>query len=161
MQSAFADYWTAHGGLPINGYPISDVFTEVLEDGKPYTVQYFERVRMEYHPEAADPQYQVQLGQFGRKLHPADPPVSAKPGYTFFDQTGHNVSPRFLAYWNANGGLPQFGLPLSEEFTETLEDGKPYLVQYFERARFEYHPENAPPNDILLGQFGRKILGNK
>jgi len=30
-------------------------------------------------------------------------------------------------------------------------------VQYFERARFEYHPENAAPYDILLGQFGRQI----
>jgi hypothetical protein len=32
-------------------------------------------------------------------------------------------------------------------------------VQYFERARFEYHPENADPQDqVLLGQFGRRIL---
>jgi hypothetical protein len=31
-------------------------------------------------------------------------------------------------------------------------------VQYFERTRFEYHPENAPPYDILLGQCGRRIL---
>jgi hypothetical protein len=31
-------------------------------------------------------------------------------------------------------------------------------VQYFERARFEHHPENAPPYDVLLGQFGRSIL---
>jgi hypothetical protein len=39
-----------------------------------------------------------------------------------------------------------------------LEDGNVYTVQYFERARFEYHPENAPPYDVLLGQFGRQIL---
>jgi hypothetical protein len=31
-------------------------------------------------------------------------------------------------------------------------------VQYFERARFEHHPENSAPNDVLLGQFGRRIL---
>jgi hypothetical protein len=29
-------------------------------------------------------------------------------------------------------------------------------VQYFERARFEYHPENPAPHDILLGQLGRE-----
>jgi hypothetical protein len=34
-------------------------------------------------------------------------------------------------------------------------------VQYFERARFEYHPENPAPYDILLGQFGRQILGSR
>jgi polysaccharide biosynthesis protein PslG len=57
--------------------------------------------------------------------------------------------------------LPQFGYPISEEIAETLEDGKSYTVQYFERARFEWHPENRPPYDILLGQFGRRILGNR
>ena len=129
----------------------------MLEDGKPYTVQYFERVRMEYHPENQAP-YEVLLGQFGRRLHPADPPAGAQPGATYFAQTGHNVGPRFLAYWQANGGLAQFGYPISEEFAETLEDGQPYIVQYFERARFEHHPENAAPYDVLLGQFGRRIL---
>ena len=34
-------------------------------------------------------------------------------------------------------------------------------MQYFERARFEHHPENQPPYDILLGQFGRRILGEQ
>ena len=37
-------------------------------------------------------------------------------------------------------------------------DGRTYRVQYFERARFEEHPENQPPFDVLLGQFGRQIL---
>jgi hypothetical protein len=27
-------------------------------------------------------------------------------------------------------------------------------VQYFERAVFEYHPENAAPYDVLLSQLG-------
>jgi len=34
----------------------------------------------------------------------------------------------------------------------------PGRTQYFERARFESHPENAgTPYTILLGQFGRRI----
>jgi hypothetical protein len=160
VNEPFLSYWIAHGGLAINGYPISNQFTETLEDGKPYTVQYFERVRMELHPENQPP-YDVLLGQFGRRIHPADPPVTAQPGARFFSETGHNLAGSFLAYWTANGGLPQFGYPISEEFVETLEDGKPYTVQYFERARFEHHPENQPPYDVLLGQFGRRILGNR
>ncbi|HEU5328089.1 MAG TPA: hypothetical protein VFU78_08350, partial [Thermomicrobiales bacterium] len=151
----------AHGGLAINGYPITNEQTEKLEDGKDYLVQWFERVRMEYHPESANPQYQVLLGQFGRILHPADPPVAAQPGQRFFMETGHNVPPDFATYWDANGGLAQFGYPLSEVIKETLEDGKSYDVQYFERARFERHPENRPPYNVLLGQFGRKILDQK
>jgi len=33
-------------------------------------------------------------------------------------------------------------------------------VQYFERVRLEYHPENPVPYDIFLGQFGRQILAD-
>jgi hypothetical protein len=157
VPDRFSAYWQQHGGLALNGYPLSISFTQPLEDGKPYIVQYFERVRMEYHPENAPP-YDVLLGQFGRRLHPADPPVASSGGLPYFEVTGHNVPPDFFAYWTANGGLPQFGYPLSELLTETLEDGKAYQVQYFERARFERHPENQAPYDVLLGQFGRSIL---
>ena len=160
VNEPFLSYWNAHGQLPINGYPISDQFSEKLEDGKTYTVQYFERVRMELHPENSPP-YNVLLGQFGRLIHPADPPAAPKSGATYFKETGHNLSGSFLTYWQANGGLAQFGYPISEEFSEKLEDGKTYVVQYFERARFEHHPENQPPYDVLLGQFGRRILGNR
>ncbi|MGN6672025.1 MAG: DUF4232 domain-containing protein [Thermomicrobiales bacterium] len=153
----FFAYWQAHGGLAINGYPVSDEQVEVLENGQPYTVQYFERVRMEYHPENVAP-YTVLLGQFGRHFHPADPPVDPQPGAHYFQPTGQNVSGAFLDYWQANGGLAQFGYPLSETFQQQLEDGHTYTVQYFERARFELHPENQPPYNVELGQFGRRIL---
>jgi hypothetical protein len=155
-RGVFLDYWNAHGGLAIYGFPISDLLTETLEDGKPYTVQYFERARFEWHPENQPP-YQVLLGQFGRHFHPADPAVDPAPGATYFGQTGHNLSGVFLAYRQGHGGVAQFGYPLTEPFQEQLEDGSTYTVQYFERARFEYHPENTPPYDVLLGQFGRRV----
>lgn len=41
--------------------------------------------------------------------------------------------------------------------TETLSDGQQYTVQYFERARFELHPENEPAFRVLLGLLGREI----
>jgi hypothetical protein len=153
----FFAYWLAHGGLAINGYPLGDELDQQLEDGNTYRVQYFERTRLELHPENPPP-YDVLLGQFGRRLHPADPPVAPRDGAAFFAATGHTVAPDLLAYWQAHGGLAQFGYPLSEEFRERLEDGQTYTVQYFERARFERHPESPPPDDILLGQFGRRIL---
>jgi hypothetical protein len=72
-----------------------------------------------------------------------------------FPQTGHNVCGQFLAYWKGHGGLAQQGYPISEEFIETSDlNGKPYTVQYFERAVFELHPENQPPYDVLLSQLG-------
>ncbi|CAA9562169.1 MAG: hypothetical protein AVDCRST_MAG18-1176 [uncultured Thermomicrobiales bacterium] len=161
IQGRFLAYWQAHGGLAINGYPISDEMRETLEDGQQYTVQYFERVRMEYHPENDAP-YDVLLGQFGRRIHPADPPAAQAPGARYFSATGHNLGGSFRAYWEANGDLAQFGYPLTEEITERLEDGNEYRVQYFERARFEHHPENPDPQyQVLLGQFGRRILSQR
>jgi hypothetical protein len=73
-----------------------------------------------------------------------------------FPQTGHKVCGRFLRYWQAHGGLTQQGYPISEEFVETSDlDGKPYTVQYFERAVFEYHPEYAGTQyEVLLSQLG-------
>ena len=155
----FLAYWEAHGGLPLYGYPLTSEIRERLEDGREYTVQYFERARLEYHPENADPRDRVLLGQFGRRIHPPDPAAAPLPDATYVAATGHNLRGRFLDYWGAHGGLAQFGYPLSEEIVETLEDGRPYTVQYFERARFEYHPEaDDPQYQIVLGQFGRRIL---
>jgi len=72
-----------------------------------------------------------------------------------FPQTGYTVCGKFLDYWNSHGGLAQQGYPISQEFTETSDlNGKPYTVQYFERAVFEMHPENQPPNDVELSQLG-------
>jgi hypothetical protein len=172
IAGPFRAYWEAHGGLALNGYPLTGEMVEQLEDGRLYQVQYFERVRLEFHPESADPAYRVQLGQFGRRILATVPgaptaPVTSMPDATspevttYFPETGHNVRFAFLAYWRAHGGLAQFGYPLTEEFQEQLADGNTYTVQYFERARFEWHPENADPQyQVLLGQFGRQILAS-
>ncbi len=129
-------------------------------------MQYCERSRLEYHTEAAPP-YDIQLGQFGRHFHPGgtpthpEPPAPPIPGATYFAASGHNLAGRFRDYWQANGGLAQFGYPLTEEGREVLEDGQRYTVQYFERARLEDHPEIADPDQrIQLGQFGRRVLAD-
>jgi|GEM_PF-2755762 len=76
-------------------------------------------------------------------------------GCQTFKETGKTVCGRFLQYWQQNGGLPQQGYPISNEFREKSDlDGKDYTVQYFERAVFELHPENKPPYDVLLSQLG-------
>jgi len=156
VRGPFLAYWQANGGLPIYGYPISDELVEVLEDGKPYLVQYFERARLEYHAELPAPNT-IQLGQFGRRLHPLYPAVPDCGCGRFFPETGHNIAGDFKGFWEQHGGLSQFGYAITDPVTETLEDGKQYTVQWFERARFERHPEIAGPNTILLGQFGRQV----
>jgi endonuclease YncB( thermonuclease family) len=72
-----------------------------------------------------------------------------------FPETGKTLAGSFLAYWQENGGLAQFGFPISNEISEQSQtDGQSYLVQYFERAVFEHHPENQPPYDVLLQLLG-------
>jgi hypothetical protein len=77
------------------------------------------------------------------------------PGSLLFKETGKRLGGAFLDYWNAHGGLAQQGYPITDEFSEVSAlDGKTYTVQYFERAVFEYHPENNAQNRVLLAQLG-------
>lgn len=72
-----------------------------------------------------------------------------------FPETGKTVRGRFLEYWAQNGGLSQQGFPISEEIQEASDtDGKIYTMQYFERAVFELHPDQAAPFDVQLSLLG-------
>jgi hypothetical protein len=97
------------------------------------------------------------------------PKSSAQAGCRFFPETQHNVCGDILSAWRASGldlgqpgvtegeSLALFGLPLSDPMMETLSDGKQYSVQWFERGRFESHPENQPPFNVLLGLLGSEV----
>lgn len=172
----FQKYWVSHGldlgdpgisereSLALFGYPLTEALWENIDGAGLYEVQYFERGRLEYHPENTDPKYQVLLGQQGRtvaqmRVISIAPAAVGKDDTCSYDSvTSHNLCGVFGEYWRTNGGLTQFGRPLTEQFTEKLEDGKTYEVQYFERTRLELHPENVKPYDILLGQFSPIIL---
>ncbi|HET7767367.1 MAG TPA: PQQ-binding-like beta-propeller repeat protein [Chloroflexota bacterium] len=98
---------------------------------------------------------------------PAPPPPTATPippaistaraepaaDGLYFAETGHNLRGVFLDYFNANGGLAQYGYPRTEQIT--LPDGR--IVQWFQRARLEYTPSN-PALGIQLGLLGDEIL---
>jgi hypothetical protein len=65
----------------------------------------------------------------------------------------------FRGYWQQNGGLQIFGYPISPEQPErNAESGRTHVVQWFERNRFEAHPENRAPYDVLLGRLGADRL---
>jgi len=99
---------------------------------------------------------------------PAAPPASAiapatpKPGCIYFPETQHNLCGGFRQYWEAFGGLLEFGYPLTEEYfaPELGHEGHNGVVtQWFERARFEWHPGEVPQRfDVLQGHLGREIL---
>ncbi len=166
LNHPFLDYWQAHGGLAVFGFPRGEAYEEISPtDGKPYLVQYFERERLEYHPENPSA-YRIQLGLLGRNLtvNRADGPfagIAAPLSRTYFVPTRHSAGGAFLAYWQGHGGLAQFGYPISEEYDAvSLTDGKTYRTQYFERARFEWHPELPPVYQVSLGLLGGEYLHN-
>lgn len=162
VRNKFLQYWENHGGLAQQGFPISDEIQERSDtDGKIYTVQYFERATFELHPENAAPN-DVLLSLLGNFLYQqkyngnAPGQVVNNNASRFFPETKHTVGGIFLQYWNTRGGLAQQGFPISDEFSEVSPlDGKTYKVQYFERAVFEYHPEQQPPYQVLLSQLGK------
>jgi hypothetical protein len=79
----------------------------------------------------------------------------AQPTSQFFDETGFTVGGGFLQFWKSQGGLTIFGYPITEEF---IEQG--HTVQYFERARFEHHPNTNPTLwDVMLGRVGAELIG--
>jgi hypothetical protein len=98
---------------------------------------------------------------------PTDRISTYPPGDLFFPETGHSISGEFKTYYQTHGlelgdrgvsareSLALFGYPVSEPYDEiNAEDGQRYRVQYFERARFELHPENQAPYRVLLGRLG-------
>ncbi len=180
----FSDYWETNGGLPVFGYPITTAASEVNADtGQTYTTQWVERTRLEDHPENAGTPYRVLLGLLGKERlrqlgrDPGAEPRESGPkdGCLWFDQTGHNICNiqgglGFKAYWESNGlkiagldnysrSLQLFGLPLTEPKTETNANGDTVLTQWFERARFEWHPGNPDQFKVLLGLLGKEVRG--
>ncbi len=97
------------------------------------------------------------------------PLLSGLPGATpvqaaeriCFAEVPDCIEGRFAEFWRQNGGLPVFGYPMTPmqgvNLDLTVDDCGgpcPTQTQQFERNRFELHPENKRPYDVLLGRLG-------
>lgn len=108
---------------------------------------------------AVDGTIDLKLDEQGSPVYLEFNPPTASGGRTF-RETGHALRGSFRAFWENNGGLQRFGFPLTEEVAEPEPgSGRPRMVQYFERARFEYFPELAgTPYEVQLGHLGTAVL---
>lgn len=152
LEGHFLEFWRTNGGEFIFGKPITDV---IQESGM--SVQYFKNARIELHPNN-----QVMLGLLGSELF---------EGKGFTPILELPKTPKFSRFYNKRGGADIFGYPISPVLEE---EGR--LVQYFQRAKFEYHPEVVDPfyldqqrinninllslNEVQLANLG-EIAANK
>src|SRR6476469_4380152 len=92
------------------------------------------------------------------------PVAAAQPACRAFGEFA--VCARFLDEWSKQGndqaGVYVNGLPITGRRPElSLTDGKLYDTQWFERARYEAHPENSAPYDVLLGRLGASLVDGR
>lgn len=154
IEGAIRDYWERNGGLAVFGFPKSAAAREQVE-GRELTVQWFERDRLEIQADG-----RVTAGRLGARLlelqgtpwqyGPGEPGGN---GCLAFSETGHRTCGAFATYWQQNGALERFGLPLTGAFEASIE-GRRLTVQYFERRRFELHSNDQ----VLLGLLGNEVL---
>ncbi len=181
ISGTIRTFWEQNGGLAVFGLPLGPQQALLGEDGVTRQTQWFERHRLEVHPELSAP-YNVLLGRIGverlaqqgrdwRNLPTLDPNDADAERCAFFRETNQQVCDEFLRAFRSYGlnfanrpgitfeeSLALFGLPVSGLLTETIE-GRGYQVQWFERARFELHPENNPPYKVLFGRLGAEVRG--
>jgi hypothetical protein len=185
LDNTFTSFWQANGRLPVFGYAITTAGPERNADAPQEVVtQWTERTRFELHPENRAP-YQILLGrmgaerlaQLGRDAAGEGRENGPIAGCLWFEATGHNVcdqgsGPGFASYWRSHGltlsgldayrrSLALFGLPLTAARQEQSANGEMLLTQWFERARFEWHPGNPTAQRVLLGLLGAELHASR
>ena len=145
------DFWKFYKSFPnaqtIFGYPLTEAF-DSPKSGR--VVQYFTRACFELNP-AMPEGSRVSLTPLGQLLFQSEPGANDfNPlGCRTFDN-GYPVCYAFLDFFDANGGQNVFGKPISSfEFL----NGR--IVQYFERARFDWYPEYPEGQKVVLADLGR------
>jgi hypothetical protein len=140
-------YRNIENPIAIYGYPITEEFT----DKNGLLVQYFQRARFEYHPDKPDGQ-KVGLTPLGNLVYKPQGHLNVNNPLAcrYYTETGYAVCFAFLEFFEENGGIAQFGYPISSfEFHDDL------IVQYFQRARFEWRPWQGEGRRVGLTDLGR------
>ncbi len=145
-------YQTVYNASFLIGDPITEQFSDPIS-GR--VVQYFQRARFEYYPENPAGQ-RVKLTDIGLLVHQKAPTGGAVNPFTplacrNYVETGFSLCYSFLNFYDANGGEPVFGKPIS--YSVPYINGR--IVQYFERARFDWYPDFPEGQKVKLAELGR------
>ena len=159
VQGKFLETWNVENkGYLLYGFPITEEF-----DSGGLRVQYFQRGRMELHTELPE-QLQIQISTLGTELWnlekgrflESDQKPTNSAACTLVDGSPYPICYAFKKFYEEQNGPSRFGKPISN--VGTL-DG--ILVQYFEMARFEWHPEFPAGQQVALGKIGQSYFDAK
>jgi hypothetical protein len=145
-------YESATDSSLLFGAPITESFEDPMS-GR--TIQYFEKARFELYPELPD-ELRVKITPLGEYLYQAGPTINSTTNLTAcrsFVESEFQVCYAFLAFFEEHGGVPQFGYPVSGF---EIHDG--WIVQYFQNARFEWHPENQTGHRVTVSNLGYRYF---
>ncbi len=147
------EFWTFYQSVQdasmVFGAPLTEAFTSA--DGSGLPVQYFQHARFELHADQPIGN-RVQTTPLGRLLYRGGAPSVnlTTPGACRVFATGYGVCYDFLTFFDRHGGVLRFGYPMSA--FEFQSDGR--LVQYYEKALLEWHPELPPDQSVRLADLG-------
>jgi hypothetical protein len=177
LSNGFLGFWNHSGGMPVFGYPLTEEINRLSSDvGHDIPMQYLERQRFEYHQELQGTPYEISLGRMGVEALQAQhrnwesAPKADPLQANYCPSTGHAIDPLFNNYWRNHGlelgdrgisyreSVALFGYPVAEPQMERNSSGEMVLTQWFERARFEYHPNNPAGSQVQLGRLGAEMM---
>lgn len=152
LDSLFVDYFDAHGGLELLGYPITDSFIDPLSG---QLVQYLQNTRLELVREGEStsvhlPSMGELLGGWDNPLEAGEIPTESEEGCKYYPESGHAVCYAFLEFYVGHGGPPVLGYPISEF---KLQNGR--LVQYFQGFRLDWDPDEIAGEQVRVAPLGR------
>ncbi len=153
VNGEFLEKWrSVPNGVQLFGFPVTEDF--ISGDIR---VQYFQRARFEFHPENP-PTRQVVVTDLGLEMWQLDQgafkeslqPALNNPACLVYATLNFRVCYAFKDFYLANNGPEQFGNPISN-----VGEENGLLVQYFERGRFEWHPELSSGQRVTLTNIGQ------
>jgi hypothetical protein len=142
------EFWKYYQNVPnadlVFGYPLTEAFNDA-KSGR--LVQYFTRARFELYPEEP----YVRLSALGSAIYVPGRGVNifTPMGCRVFSN-GFPVCFALLDFFDKYGGETVFGQPIS---SFQYLNGR--IVQYFERARFDWYPEYGEGQKVVLADLGR------
>ena len=153
VRDEFMAYFNTHGGVKVFGYPITEDFQDNYDAG--CRVQHFQKARMDLVAGFFGAP-RIRLAPVGELLGFGAPPISSEnippssdPNVRYYPQTGHTLGYAFKTFFDFNGGLEVFGYPITELLIENER-----IVQYFQRAKMEWHPDKPNEERVQLGNLG-------